>query len=234
MLYTTLNCHESHLRPTGGVCTWLVNDEHLERISQAASSRNAIKIRSASREGIDLLFEWSMEQSVFSCTAGGSPAGIITIDEIRGAIGKKIPHQAIPVHICLHGDIDVFRKGVLDPLSGMVSVYTVTSNLAFNGASAYLLNGSSEGGKGRLVFRLSNGEPSIHALHVSNDSLSLLQARLGKNVVVPGIPDSRFHQGEDLHQSEEMKSSQALRHILQVLQSNSSQAPPSKGFTPRR
>ncbi|MFJ7794535.1 hypothetical protein [Pseudomonas sp. NPDC096950] len=234
MLYTTLNSYDSHLRLSGGTCSWIVNDQHLERISLAASSRKAVNIRSSSREGIDLFFEWSREQAAFRCTAGGRPAGIITMDEIKGAIGKKIPHQAVPVQVCLIGDVDVYRKGVLDPLSGMVSVYTATLNLATNGATAYLLNGRSEGGEGRLVFGLSKGDPSIHALHVPSDTLSLLQARLAKNGCALVDTDSRSNSERELTRSGDVNSTQALRQILQVLQNNTSQAPPSKGFTPRR
>lgn len=234
MLYTTLNSYDSNFRSGGEMCSWIVTDDHLERIAQAASSRKAVNIRSTSREGIGLLFEWSREQAAFRCTAGGRAAGIITMDEIRGAIGKRIPHQAIPVQICLKGDVDVYRKGVLDPLSGMVSVYTATLNLAIHGATAYLLNRRSEGGEGRLVFRLSKGEPSIQALHVPSDSLSLLQARLVQSGCDFANTDSRFKSERELTRSGDVNSTQALRQILQVLQNNTSHASPSKGFTPRR
>lgn len=235
MLYTTFSSYDSATDAVAGKSSWIVNDHNLQQISQAVLSRKAVTIRSTSREGGHLAFEWLRELEAFHCIAGGKSSGLVFLDELKGAIGKRIPTKALPVQVCLNGDLDIYRKGILDPLSGMISVYTATMNLAPYGATAYLLDDQLEGGRGRLILGLARGEPSIQALHVSSDSLSLLQARLAEaerpitdlrssaNQPAP-IPEGTAHHDP----------SKALRQILQTLQEHT--VPPLivKAMKPRQ
>lgn len=234
MLYTTFSSYDSATDSVTGKSSWIVDDYNLQQISQAVLSRKAVTIRSTSREGGHLAFEWLRELEAFHCIAEGKSSGLVFLDELKGAIGKRIPTKALPVQVCLNGDLDIYRKGILDPLSGMISVYTDTMNLAPYGATAYLLDDQLEGGRGRLILGLARGEPSIQALHVSGDSLSLLQKRLaGAGRLMADLRSSSNQPALMPDFAANQDPSKTLRQIVQTLHEHTAAPPSVKAMKPR-
>lgn len=150
------------------------------RVSLSDSSVDA----KGSSVAVDL--EWRKDLAGFNVSLRGRPAGLITYDELEGALGLIITDEMQSCVVCLSGSIDVVRRGVLNLNSGMVNVFTRAPGLSFLGAHAFL-SGSVIGEFDGLRFTLDKGDAANGPLRVPSHQLYQLQTagRSGRPVAKP-------------------------------------------------
>lgn len=121
---------------------------------------------------VPVTLRWSKRLGGFACAAGGVNAGVILLDEIAGAANcEATDAQSVqPCRVRLRGSVDVWRRGLIDLITGEVFVYTATEKLALGGATVFA---------GDLCVELEAGEPALSALPIPSIHLSGVRKLLG-------------------------------------------------------
>lgn len=149
----------------------------LESLEQSSTGRLQVRLMTAQEAGEPLVvqLDWQPEVAGFFCTLAGDSAGVLTYDELAGAIGKQLPQDYRTCRVCLSAELDTWRCGVVDVQRGLVQVYTQREGLATHGARAYLTEANKSLGQDGLCFDLTAGEPVERALRVPYYALRALQ-----------------------------------------------------------
>lgn len=224
MLYTSLHVYDPALDCMVDRVQIGLEDETLKAILDALERGPGVKqlevlANNGAGDAVRVVMTWSNPTTGFFCRVDGFPAGHIHYDELKGAYGKPCAPDARTLSVCLSSEVDIWRRGVLDPSSGMVSVYTAQRDLAYLGADAYLLDVDQAHSLDSMYLKLEKGEPSIYPLRVPFEQL--LQIRPpGFEEATPQSAEqesaidslqrliSQMQQGASLDEAEKPKSGQ--------------------------
>lgn len=136
-----------------------LDDDAIERILRALDGGSGdVRVsvqRTLQAHDESLTLAWDSDAAGFWVREGRLSVGFVPFDEMRGALGKRLGADEVPVQVCLRGELDVWRRGVFSPSKGKVLVYTATSGLGFLGMEAFIVRG---GGRAEC-FSLSGGDP---------------------------------------------------------------------------
>ena len=176
MLYTSLHVYDPGLDCMVDRVQIGLEDDTLKAILDALERGPGVKqlevlAHNGSGEAVRVVMTWSNPTAGFFCRVEGFPAGHIHYDELKGAYGKPCAPDARTLSVCLSNEVDIWRRGVLDPSNGMVSVYTAQRDLAYLGADAYLLDVDHAHSLDSMYLKLEKGDPSQYPLRVPFDQL---------------------------------------------------------------
>lgn len=161
-----------------------LSDEAVSLILDALhnASESGLRITLEGRGGTDGLsvlptvLLWDAPLSSFIVSIGDRNAGLISYDELCGSLGMLIDGQAEPCMVCLSGQLDVYRRGVLNLSTGTIQVFTKTSGLGFLGAHAFLTARTDEKWDGFRI-TVDKGDATKGPLRVpSHQMFKLMQS----------------------------------------------------------
>lgn len=176
MLYTSLHVYDPGLDCMVSRVQIGLEDDTLEAILDALERGPGVKqlevlAHNGAGDAVRVVMSWSSPTAGFFCRVDGFPAGHIHYDELKGAYGKPCAPDARTLSVCLSNEVDIWRRGVLDPNNGMVTVYTSQRDLAYLGADAYLLDVDQAHSLDSMYLKLEKGEPSMYPLQVPFEQL---------------------------------------------------------------
>lgn len=162
-----------------------LSDEDLEtilaRLGSAQGAGMTIRALATAEDGapVEMRMRWRTELGAFTCAVDGRLAGLLVHDELAGALGKPLPETHRTCRVCLSSELDVWRHGIVDVMSGRVQVYSLRDDLAVLGAHAFLTDaGSSPSLVGRYI-SLTTDHSSDGALRVPYTPLCTIQGEMG-------------------------------------------------------
>lgn len=118
--------------PASGVIThqvWLLlSDEEVEGFLvrlRRGDANEPFKVRGRrDQKAVALSLTWKPGWGGFTLLQGDHQLAFIPLDELKGSLGKPTPRRAMPCTVCIVGDFDVWRRGILDLDTGEAFVYT--------------------------------------------------------------------------------------------------------------
>lgn len=188
MLCANLSVYDAGLDEMSDQVTVVFDDPTISKVLahlEAGNGRVHLQFSAENAEGnpVQVNFEWVSSLGALSANVKGMSAGFVFHDELKGAYQKPMPLNYRPCTVCLSSELDIWRRGVIDLDSGLVTAYTATRGLSTLGATAYLtdskslaVGGSSEENSLEAIYvPLSYGEAAEKPLMVSRSDLDRIR-----------------------------------------------------------
>ncbi|MBF6615477.1 MAG: hypothetical protein ITG07_02005 [Candidimonas sp.] len=153
----------------------------LDGLEVTSSGRLLVRLLAEKEDGesVEVQMSWQTEIAGFSCSLADKSVGVLTHDELAGAIGKPLPEHHRTCRVCLSAELDIWRCGVVDVERGLVHVYTRREGLATVGAHVFFTDADKSPSESGFCFDLTAGEPAKGALRVPSSALRAIQGRAG-------------------------------------------------------
>ncbi|MDH4602486.1 hypothetical protein [Pseudomonas syringae] len=165
----------------------------LDALANASGTGLAITLDGHSgTDGVSTIvtvLQWDAPLSSFLVRIGDRTAGLIPYDELSGSLGLMFDDQDEPCMVCLSGQLDVYRRGVLNLNTGTIQVFTKTSGLGYLGAHAFLTERIDAKWDGFRI-TVDKGDASKGPLRIPSHQLYKLKPRRPDAISADGNRDT--------------------------------------------